>query len=373
MFPLHGSAPHEFAAWQAFRERGRRAMLPPFPTEGLDMIRTRLYAAAAAGAIALALAGPVLPAQASVRAADTSCFDPVAAGAARGGTNVRAGDTREITLAEQLRIERQTAKILNGKLVSRLTGLVAGKGKPGGGGGGGTDPAGAALNNIPVYVHQMLSKSGAGAVTDAQVAAQITELNQDYAGQDENGHTGTASDQTAKANTGAHFYLAGNNKYYNDNWHSDRQSTTYRSQTRQGGAKSLNIWLVDFNYLGIATFPWDYANNPGIDGIRVQWDSLPGGDITHYNLGKTATHEAGHWLGLYHTFQGGCTSTNDEVADTPAQQSSTTGCPEGRDSCSLPGLDPIHNYMDYSYDECYDEFTPNQASRVQSMWTAYRA
>jgi hypothetical protein len=342
------------------------------------MIRTPLFAAAAAGAVVLVLAGPVLPAQASVNGTDTGapCFDPVAAGA-RGGTSLRAGDTREITPTEQLRIERATARILDNKLVSNLTGLLKGiganKGKPGGGGGGGTDPAGAALNNIPVYVHQMLSKSGAGRVTSAQIQAQIDEMNQDYAGRDANAHSGSGTDQTAQAATGAHFYLAGTNEYFNDTWHKDRQSTTYRSQTRQGGKKSLNIWLVDFNYLGIATFPWDYGSNPSIDGIRVQWDSLPGGDIAHYNLGKTATHEAGHWLGLYHTFQGGCTATNDEVADTPAQSSSTTGCPEGRDSCSLAGLDPIHNYMDYSYDDCYDEFTPNQASRIQSMWTAYRA
>ena len=332
------------------------------------MIRKPLFAAVAAGVVAIAIAGPAMPAQALQNEGGSTCFDPTAAGA-RGGTSLREGDTREVTLAEQLKIEKQTAQIL-----ANLKGLVkvAGKGKPGGGGGG-TDPAGAALNNIPVYVHQMLSKSGAGRVTTAQIDAQITELNQDYAGQDESGHTGTANDQTAKANTGAHFYLAGVNEYLNDTWHNDRQSTTYRAQTRQGGAKSLNIWLVDFSYLGIATFPWDYASNPAIDGIRVQWDSLPGGDITHYNLGKTATHEAGHWLGLYHTFQGGCTSTNDGVADTPAQSSSTSGCPEGRDSCSLPGLDPIHNYMDYSYDECYDEFTPNQATRIQNMWTAYRA
>jgi hypothetical protein len=342
------------------------------------MIRTSLLAAAASGAVVVALAGPVLPAQAAVNG-DTGapCFDPVAAGA-RGGTSLRAGDTRDISPAEQLRIAQRTQKILDAKLVDKLTGLLKGsgnKGKPGGGGGGGggTDPAGAAFNNIPVYVHQMLSSSGAGRVTTQQINDQIAEMNQDYAGQDANAHSGSGTDQTAKASTGAHFYLAGVNEYKNDTWHKDRQSTTYRAQTRQGGKKSLNIWLVDFSYLGIATFPWDYGSNPSIDGIRVQWDSLPGGDIAHFNQGKTATHEAGHWLGLYHTFQGGCTSTNDEVADTPAQGSSTSGCPEGRNSCSLPGLDPIHNYMDYSYDECYDEFTPNQASRIQSMWTAYRS
>jgi hypothetical protein len=332
------------------------------------MTRKTLYAVAAAGALALALAGPALPAQANQNTTGVSptCFDPAAAGAlARGGHNLRAGDHREITVAEQSRIEQRTARILT----NLRNALLGGKGKPG----GGTGPGGP-LNDIPVYVHQMLSSSGAGAVTDTQIAQQIDELNQDYAGRDASGHSGAPNgDQPASANTGAHFYLAGSNKYYNDTWHKDRQSTQYRAATRQGGKNALNIWLVDFKYLGIATFPWDYASNPQIDGIRVQWDSLPGGDITHYNLGKTATHEAGHWLGLYHTFQGGCNQPNDEVADTPAQSSPTTGCPEGRDSCALPGLDPIHNYMDYSYDECYDEFTPNQATRIQSMWTAYRA
>jgi hypothetical protein len=338
----------------------------------MRMNRLALRAAATLGTATLALGMSALPATARPApertTATTHCFDPVTAGAAaRGAANPRAHDHRDITPAEQARIEARTQAILAAKAAGK-----GGKGKPGSGGGGGTDPAGAALNNIPVYVHQMLSRSGAGAVTSAQIQAQIAELNQDYAGQDQDGHSGSTSDSTAAANTGARFYLAGTDAFYNDQWHRDRQSTTYRAQTRQGGKKSLNIWLVDFGYLGIATFPWDYARNPSIDGIRVQWDSLPGGDIANYNQGKTASHEAGHWLGLYHTFQGGCTSTNDEVADTPAQQSASAGCPEGRDSCSLPGFDPIHNYMDYSYDQCYDEFTPGQSSRIHDNWVAYR-
>ena len=317
------------------------------------MMRLRYRAAALAGTTLLALAGTVVPAQAALPTADRgpACFEPSSIGAgaaARGGQGFGDRDHRDITPAQQRAIEARTDKIL------------ANKGKPGtGGGGGGVAQAG----NVPVYVHVMADANGAGDVSDSQISQQIAVLNKTYGGQE----SGTAS------NTGFTFTLAGVDRYYNTQWHQDKSSSTYRSQTRQGGADALNIWLVDFAYLGIATFPWDYNRNPGVDGIRVHFDSLPGGSIANYNLGETATHEAGHWLGLYHTFQGGCTSTNDEVGDTPAQGSATNGCPEGRDSCSLSGLDPIHNYMDYSYDSCYTEFTSGQTARMQQMFGAYRA
>ncbi len=311
------------------------------------MTRLRTHAAAVLGATALAVAVTALPAQAMHTTADGSrpeCFKPAYIGAGARGGEVR--DTRDVSRSEQRAIELRTGRIL------------ARKGYP-----AGTDAAATiASASVPVYIHVMLDKNGNGNVTATQIDNQIAELNQDFGG----------GESTAAANTGFTFYKAGVDRYYNSTWHADRQSTTYRSKTRLGGANALNIWLVDFNYLGIATFPWDYASNPKIDGIRVQYSSLPGGSITNYNEGKTATHEAGHWFGLYHTFQGGCTSTNDEVADTPAQSSSTSGCPTGRDSCSLPGLDPINNYMDYSYDNCYNQYTPNQSSRISQMWTAYR-
>jgi hypothetical protein len=323
------------------------------------MTRNVLRVAIASGAAAFALIGPALPAQATLapdsNAAGSACFDPVDVGAAaRGATNVRAGDHRDISASEQRQIEARTAKLLAAKAGT--------KGKPG------ASPSVATANlksNIPVYVHVMTGTDGSGDVTNTQIADQITVLNQTYSGHDVNG---------AGYNTGVAFTLAGINRYANNSWHHDRLSTKYRAATRQGGKNALNIWLVDFKYLGIATFPWDYASNPGIDGIRVQYNSIPGGDIVHYNLGETATHEAGHWLGLYHTFQGGCTATNDEVADTPAQSSPTTGCPVGRDSCpTLAGLDPIHNYMDYSYDDCYTTFSAGQSTRITTMWNAYRA
>jgi hypothetical protein len=305
-------------------------------------MRAASAALLSAGALVL---GPALaaPAQAATiePAGDGSCLS---AGTSARGLHARGADTRAISAAEQSRIARETSSRLAARGLSRSAAAAVG-------------------GTVPVYVHVMAGANGEGNVTASQISRQITVLNTDFAG----------GESTAAANTGFTFTLAGTDRFFNDTWHKDRQSTTYRAKTRQGGADALNIWLVDFAYLGVATFPWDYSRNGSIDGIRVHYDSLPGGGIANYNLGETATHEAGHWLGLYHTFQGGCTSTNDEVSDTPAQGSATNGCPTGRDSCSLPGLDPIHNYMDYSYDSCYTEFTAGQTARMQEMYGAYRA
>jgi hypothetical protein len=287
--------------------------------------------------------GAAVPAQARpapVSQTGQECHDGEAGSSARGGDP----DHRDITASEQRAISRATAARL------RAQGL-------------GPAAIQRVSATIPVYVHVMVAEDGSGDVTDQQVTEQIAVLNAAYAG---------AKSRDA-ARTGFSFALAGVERHVNDAWHRDRSSTTYRKATRRGGPDALNMWLVDFRLLGIATFPWDYEKNPEVDGVRVHYASLPGGDIANYNLGETATHEVGHWLGLYHTFQGGCTELNDEVADTPAQAGPTSGCPEGADTCELPGLDPIHNFMDYSYDSCYTEFTPGQATRAQGYWAAYRA
>ncbi|QNN52200.1 zinc metalloprotease [Nocardioides mesophilus] len=307
----------------------------------------RLRSAAVAGLTALALTGLMAPAEAALPTSERGpvCAPQTAAGAAAKGDARAPGevDHRDVSATEQRAIDDRTSALLARK------------------GGGGKPLQGI---TVPVYVHVMAAADGTGDVTDAQVTQQVAVLNNTFAGGESSG----------AADTGFRFTLAGLDRFYNDTWHNDRSSSTYRKATRQGGADALNIWLVDFNYLGVATFPWDFDKKDGIDGIRVQYSSLPGGTEKNYNLGETATHEAGHWFGLFHTFQGGCNEPGDEISDTPAQSVATNGCPAGQDSCvDQPGLDPIHNYMDYSYDSCYWEFSPGQSVRMADMWTAYRS
>ena len=218
---------------------------------------------------------------------------------------------------------------------------------------------------INVYFHVINKGTGIsnGDISSTMINQQISVLN------------------NAFGPYGYSFVLAGTTRTTNATWYTMGYGSQAEAQAkaalRQGSADDLNIYSANLGggLLGWATFPSSYQSKPTDDGVVVLFSSLPGGSAAPYNLGDTGTHEVGHWLGLYHTFQGGCSRNNDYVSDTPAERSPAYGCPVGRDSCAgrkYPGLDPITNFMDYTDDACMDRFSAGQGARMDSQWATYR-
>jgi len=212
---------------------------------------------------------------------------------------------------------------------------------------------------IDVYIHIIRDSNGNGGPTPTQINNQISVLNAAF---------------------GINFNVKATDSANNSSWYTCTGGTcesAMKNALRQGTADDLNIYFNNMGsgLLGWATFPSSYASQPNLDGVVILSASLPGGSASPYNLGDTATHEVGHWMGLYHTFQGGCSNTGDSVSDTNAERSPAYGCPTGRDSCAgkkFSGVDPITNFMDYTDDSCMFQFSNGQRSRMDQQFATYR-
>ncbi len=306
-------------------------------------------ASGAAGAVGSAGAAPSVT---------SACESSSHAGTSARGSGDRPADTEAFTAAELRTVERELKRAGDGRsrFAMRTDGPV----------------------EVDVHVHVIAGDAVRGPKRK-RVARQMNKLATAYAG----------GQSIESADAGFVFRQVSFERVRNDRWHRARlggsADRAMRRKLHRGGVDALNVYILaprpqrgsgPGTLLGWSSMPWSAQSSPRQDGISLHYDAMPGGRFDHYNEGDTLVHEAGHWLGLLHTFEGGCSETNDYVADTPAQKSPTDGCPEGANTCPDPigviGLDPIHNFMDYSFDSCMNMFTAGQVERMNDAWTTYR-
>jgi hypothetical protein len=237
-----------------------------------------------------------------------------------------------------------------------------------------------ALIRIPVVVH-VVYNTAAENLSTSQIQSQITVLNEDFRRMNADAGNTPASFLPVAADTEFEFCLATIDPTSNPTTGITRTPTANTSFsvsgnavkfTAQGGRDAwprnsyLNIWVCDIGggILGYAQFPGGSASTDGIVCDYLYF-GRGGSAVFPFHLGRTATHEVGHWLNLRHIWGDGGCGVDDGVADTPVSDQPNYGCTA---TVRCGSLDMVQNYMDYSDDGCMNLFTQGQKTRMQALF-----
>jgi hypothetical protein len=228
---------------------------------------------------------------------------------------------------------------------------------------------------LPVHVN-VLFRSSAQNISNAQIQSQIDVLNADFAGTNADYNNPSPYQSVRSGDIKIRFVWTTANV--------TRKSTNKRSwgtnddmkRSSRGGidptnpTTTLNIWVCNLSnsILGYAQFP---GGASATDGVVCDDNAFGtnGSASAPFNKGRTATHEVGHWFNLRHIW-GDATCGNDFVGDTPLHNGPNYGCPASghRSTCTGTPLEMFMNYMDYTDDACMYMFTTGQAARMQATY-----
>lgn len=257
-----------------------------------------------------------------------------------------------------------------------------------------------ATYTIPVVFHIVLPNPSV--VTDAQILAQLKVLNDDWTGQNADSTKILPQFKSLYGKGNIQFCLAQRTPQGLPTSGIIRISSTTQSDfsvgdpvkfTNQGGSdqwdpnRFVNIWVGNIGgslgVIGYATFPVGTPQNSfpqAEQGVVIDYTTLPGSGFPPYDMGRTLTHEMGHFFWLLHPWgQNGCDTDfpgTTSLDDTPAQNDDTGGCPTGTQATGCNPADPngrmYHNFMDYSNDACLVMFTKGQNQRAEAALTTFR-